>query len=60
MSTETVRIIRDGELAQDVHLDFHTAPDLCKSVDVYAVIYDAGVDVYAVLYDAGVDAYAVI
>ena len=29
-STETVRTITYGRGAQDVHLDFHTAPDLCQ------------------------------
>ena len=28
MYTETVRTIRDGELTEDGHLDFHTAPEL--------------------------------
>ena len=28
----TLRTIRDGG-AQDVHLDFHTAPELCKLAD---------------------------
>ena len=27
-STETVRSVKDG-VAQDGHLDFHTAPELC-------------------------------
>ena len=28
LSTETIRTVRDGE-PMDVHLDSHTAPDLC-------------------------------
>ena len=40
-SAETVGLLGTG--AQDVHLDFHTAPELCKSVSrskdyVYAVL----------------------
>ena len=32
-STGTVRTVRDGgERAQDVHLDFHTAPELCAEL----------------------------
>ena len=35
-STETVGLLGTG--TQDVHLDFHTAPELCKSNDTRAVL----------------------
>ena len=31
-STETIRTTRDGE-PRIIHLDFHTAPELCPDVD---------------------------
>jgi len=37
MSTETKRTIRDGQ-AQDGHLDFHTAPELCLEVNCTPVL----------------------
>ena len=36
-STETVGLLGTG--AQDVHLDFHTAPELCMEVGCGGIIY---------------------
>ena len=36
-STETVGLLGTG--AQDGHLDFHTAPELCRTMDLYIYIF---------------------